>query len=368
MERIVKKVVLRTEEIHEQQIAAHIMELPRTVVVGKGVSGRLGETLRGLELGKNCLVISGPNVRMLTEGRIGPSLEDAQFSCKWELHGNSNFAEVERISEIATGQSSDFIIGAGGGRSIDIAKLAAFNRGIPFVSVPTSASHDGISSPFASVKGLDRPYSIVAKPPIAIVADTNLISQAPRRFFVSGCGDLISKRTAVKDWELSYVRTGEYFGRYSANLALLSANMIIEEVGSISSISTEGISTVVEALISSGVAAGIAGSSRPCSGSEHLFSHAMDIVAPGKGLHGEKCGMGTIMMAKLHGLDFVEIRKALKAIGAPVRATEIGATNDEVIRALVLARSIRKERYTILEETKLTEESANKLASDVGVI
>jgi len=144
--------------------------------------------------------------------------------------------------------------------------------------------------------------------------------------------------------------------------------MIMEDAGIISSISSEGISVVVEALISSGVAAGIAGSSRPCSGSEHLFSHAMDIVAPGKGMHGEKCGLGTIMMAKLHGLDYDEIKKTLKIIGSPVKASDIGATNDEIVKALVLARSIRKERYTILDEAKLTEESARKLAQYVGVI
>jgi len=265
-------------------------------------------------------------------------------------------------------KQANFLIGVGGGKSIDIAKLASFNSKIPFVSVPTSASHDGISSPFGSVKGLDRPYSIVAKPPIAIVADTNLISKAPHNLLVSGCGDLISKKTAVKDWELSHIKTGEYFGRYSANLALLSANMIMEDAGMISAISEEGISVVVEALISSGVAAGIAGSSRPCSGSEHLFSHAMDIVAPSKGLHGEKCGMGTIMMAKLHGLDYGEIRKTLKIIGCPVRANQIGASSEEIVKALVLARSIRRERYTILEEARLTEDSARKLALDVGVI
>jgi glycerol-1-phosphate dehydrogenase [NAD(P)+] len=344
------------------------MELPRVVVVGREVAGKIGNSLQDLELGKKCLVVSGPNVKQLTEWCIGPALNESGFKFHWEPDGPSTFSEVERIELLARNEKVDFLIGVGGGRSIDIAKLASFNRKIPFVSVPTSASHDGISSPFGSVKGLDRPYSIVAKPPIAIIADTDLISKAPRKLLVSGCGDLISKKTAVKDWELSSFKTGEYFGRYSANLALLSANMIMEDAGMISSISSEGIRVVVEALISSGVAAGIAGSSRPCSGSEHLFSHAMDIVAPGKGMHGEKCGIGTVMMAKLQGLDFSEIRKTLRIIGSPVRASEIGATREEVVKALVLARPIRKDRYTILEEAKLTEESARKLASDVGVI
>lgn len=349
-------------------MSEHIMELPRLVVVGAGTAGRVGETLQDLELGKKIIVLSGPNVRQILESRFSRSLQQCDFKFSWELVSSSSFAEVERIARLARDRESDFLIGAGGGRSIDVAKLASFECKTPFVSVPTSASHDGISSPFGSVKGMDRPYSLVAKPPIAILADTDLISQAPKKLLVSGCGDLLSKKTAVKDWELGASRTGEYFGRYSANLALLSANMIMEDAKMISSITPDGIRVVVEALISSGVAAGIAGSSRPCSGSEHLFSHAMDLVAPGKGMHGEKCGMGTIMMAKLHGLDYGEIRKALKTIGAPVQAVEIGATAEDITKALVLARNIRKERYTILEEVKLTDETAHKLASDVGVI
>jgi glycerol-1-phosphate dehydrogenase [NAD(P)+] len=344
------------------------MELPRVVVVGRNVSTKIGSTLVDLEVGKRGIVVSGSIVRSLVQWQVEASLKDSGFISSWELVGASSFSEVERVALLAREEKADFLVGAGGGRSIDIAKLASYECKIPFVSLPTSASHDGISSPFGSVKGLDRPYSLVAKPPIAIIADTDLISKGPQKLMISGCGDLISKKTAVKDWELSSFKTGEYFGRYSANLALLSANMIMEDAGIISSITSEGISVVVEALISSGVAAGIAGSSRPCSGSEHLFSHAMDIVAPGKGMHGEKCGMGTIMMAKLHGLDYGEIRKTLKIIGSPVRASEIGATSDEIVKALVLSRSIRRERYTILEEAKLTEDTARKLAQDVGVI
>jgi len=80
----------------------------------------------------------------------------------------------------------------------------------------------------------------------------------------------------------------------------------------------------VEALISAGVASCIAGSSRPCSGAEHLFSHAVDKLEPGVGLHGEKCGIGTIMIAKLQGQDWEKIVKTLKGVGVPTTAKEIG--------------------------------------------
>jgi glycerol-1-phosphate dehydrogenase [NAD(P)+] len=347
---------------------AHVMELPRRVVVGGEITDQIGELLGELELGTEALVLSGSNVKELVGRELTASLHKGGFKLRWELVGPSTFQEVERVSRLAQSHKVNFLIGVGGGKSIDIAKLASFNSKVPFVSIPTSASHDGISSPFGSVKGLDRPYSLVAKPPIAILADTELIGKAPFKLMISGCGDLVSKLTAVKDWELSNIKTGEYYGRYSASLALLSANLIIEDANIISSRNKDSVRVVVEALISSGVAAGIAGSSRPCSGSEHLFSHAMDIVAPGKGLHGEKCGIGTIMMAKLHGMNYEAIRHSLKVIGLPTKASQIGATTDEVIKALVFARDIRKERYTILEEVKLTVETARNLARETGVI
>ena len=92
-----------------------------------------------------------------------------------------------------------------------------------------------------------------------------------------------------------------------------------------------GIRTVVEALISEELAC-IAGSSRPCSGAEHLFSHALEYVAGQDcGLHGERVGLGTIMMAKLHGLDWERIVETLQNVGAPTKAKQIKLNEDQVI-------------------------------------
>jgi len=111
----------------------------------------------------------------------------------------------------------------------------------------------------------------------------------------------------------------------------------------------------------------IAGSSRPASGSEHMFSHALDIVAEKPALHGEQCGVGTIMMMSLHGGDWKRIREVLKCIGAPVTAEELGVDRDEIIEALLMAHRIRPERYTILG-SGLTKGAAIKLAKKTGII
>jgi len=244
--------------------------------------------------------------------------------------------------------------------------MVSFNLDIPFVSVPTAASHDGMASPFVSVK-TDKPHSIVASAPLGVFVDIDIIKKAPTRLLASGCGDLIANIIAVKDWQLGHKKTGEYYGRYSANLALMSANIVMENSKKYAKNGLDA-RVIVEALISAGVASCIAGSSRPCSGAEHLFSHALDKIAPGKGLHGEKCGLGSIMISKLQGQDWKKIVKTLKDLGAPTTAKQIGLKKEQIVDALVIAQDLRPERYTILKEIEMTERKAMNLAKSTKVI
>jgi len=339
------------------------MELPTKVLIGDGVLSKLGEFVEESAGPRKIVIASGSNVQSKVKEAVDSAIGPKGV---WVEVAAADMENVDRVMRRSSGASC--IIGVGGGKSVDVGKLAAFKRHLPFYSVPTSASHDGIASPFASLKGLDRPYSIMAKPPVGILADIEVIASAPRRLLASGCGDLVSKLTAVKDWQLAHKVTGEYYGSYSASLALMSAHVVLDGSKRIGKFGRESVRDLVEALISTGVAAGIAGSSRPCSGSEHLFSHYLDLMAPDKGLHGEKCGIGTIMMAKLHRLDWREVRAALRNVGAPVTAGEIGVDDSEVTESLVKASSIRPDRYTILSKLKLDKKGSMDLARTTGVI
>ncbi len=340
----------------------HLMELPTKVLIGDGVIEKLGGFVAD-KGPRRTVISSGSHVTSKVKDTVDGALEREPV---WVEVAAADTENVEKVKRASRGAGR--IIGVGGGKSVDVGKLAAFTLGIPFYSVPTSASHDGIASPFASLKGLDRPYSVMAKPPVGILADIGVISSAPKRLLASGCGDLVSKLTAVKDWQLAHRVTGEYFGGYSASLALMSADVVLAGSKALGRFGKDSVRDLVEALISTGVAAGIAGSSRPCSGSEHLFSHYLDVLEPRVGLHGEKCGIGTIMMAKLHGLDWRRVRKALVNVGAPVEASAIDIGDSQVVQALVRASTIRPDRYTILSERKLDLRSASTLAKSTGVI
>jgi glycerol-1-phosphate dehydrogenase [NAD(P)+] len=350
---------------------SHLTELPRKILIGSDVIAGLGDFIQQLD--HNFLrvaFISGEIVRERTQASSQKSMKEAGLSeYKWFVAADATVNEAEKLAKALLYFAPDVIIGQGGGRSVDLAKMTAYNLGKSFISVPTSASHDGISSPFVSMRGSDKPYSVKAKTPIGVLADVELMSKAPRRLMMSGCGDLVGKITAVKDWELARDEVNEYYGTYAANLAYLSAKIILDEGRNFVKDNLLGLRTVVEALISAGVASCIAGSSRPCSGSEHLFSHAVEYIAgKNSGLHGERVGIGTILMAKLHGLDWERIAQTLASFGAPTRGKQINLTDDEVVQALVLAGTLRPERFTILNKEKLDKDKAASLARAVKVI
>jgi glycerol-1-phosphate dehydrogenase [NAD(P)+] len=347
-----------------QNTPSHTMELPRLIVVGEKNIGHIGEFLLSLSGPKKVSIIAGAHVQKLVKKKFQKSLFESKIRSIWHSPKSNDEKSIHEAQNEVKKDKSDLIIGIGGGRSVDVAKMVATSLQIPFVSVPTAASHDGIASPFVSIRG-EKPHSLVATAPLGVFVDIDIIKKAPRRLLASGCGDLIAKITAVKDWEIGRDKTGEYFGRYSANLASMSAKILIEAS---EKKKLPDIREIVEALISAGVASCIAGSSRPCSGSEHLFSHALDKLAPGIGLHGEKCGIGTIMMAKLQGQDWKKISITLKNIGAPTTAKEIGLKQDLLAKALVIAQSLRPERYTILKEVQMTERKALDLAKSTCVI
>lgn len=346
----------------------HQMQLPREVVVGNNTLELVTSICRKLGFSKSAFVVTGVNTYRIAGHRVVDLLEDSGINADHLLVSSSTMKEVQAAEAKIEETRPQVILGVGGGTKIDVAKLSAAHRGVPFISVPTTASHDGIASPLASIKGLEKPYSIMAQAPMAIIADTGVIVEASHSFTASGCGDVIAKFTAVRDWHLAHEVKREYYGEYAASLALMSAKLVARNANSIEPGNEKGLRVLLEALISCGVAMSIAGSSRPSSGSEHLFSHALDLTASKHGMHGEQAGVGAIMMAFLHEMNWRRIKSKLEKVGAPTSAKELGVEPQEVIESLVKARSIRPERYTILDQKKLTYKSAKILADRTGVI
>jgi len=351
---------------NHDRMQSHKMELPRLIEIGEKNINDFGKFLISLNKPKKVSLIAGTNVQKILKKKIEKSLKLKKIQFIWHTSIDNQIKSLNKIQKDVKKDNSDLIVGIGGGRSVDTAKLISYNLGKPFVSLPTAASHDGMASPFVSVKS-DKPHSIVATAPMGVFVDIDIIKKAPAKLLASGCGDLIANIIAVKDWQLGHKKKKEYYGRYAADLALMSAKIVMENS---SEFAKKGLDArvIVEGLISAGVASCIAGSSRPCSGAEHLVSHALDKLAPGIGLHGEKCGLGSIMIGKLQGQDWKKIVKTLKDVGAPTSAKQIGLKPEIIVKALMIAQDLRPERYTILKEIKMTEKVALNLAKSTGII
>ncbi|WP_258083998.1 NAD(P)-dependent glycerol-1-phosphate dehydrogenase [Thermococcus thermotolerans] len=345
----------------------HLMQLPREVLLGENLKGEAVNVAKRLGLGERALVLYGPKTKEIAGKDIEKSLRES-FDVSALVIKEASMEEVERTLAKIKDDNADWLIAVGGGSIIDVAKLSSFKAGVPFISFPTTASHDGIASANASIKDLGTKTSVKAVPPVGVIADVGVIKTAPYRYLAAGVGDMISNLTAVKDWQLAHRIKGEYYSEYAASLSLMSAKMVIKNADIIRLGNEESVRKVVKGLISCGVAMSIAGSSRPASGAEHLFSHALDAIAPKPALHGEQVGVGTIIMAYLHGLRWEKIRETLKKVGAPTNAYELGIDPEYIIEALTIAHTIRPERYTILGKDGLTREAAEKAAKITGVI
>ena len=342
------------------------IQMPREVHIGPNVLDDIGEICKNLRLFDEALVVSGSHTYDVAGKHTVEALEKSDFGVEVVKVNDASMESVEKVqNKIA---NASVVLGVGGGKIIDVAKLASTNAHSYFISVPTTASHDGIASPMASIKNDFGSVSKSANSPMAVVADTGIIKDSPFRLIASGCADIVSNYTAIKDWKLAYRLRNEPYSESAAALSEMTAKLIINSSGSIKEGLEESARIVVKSLFSSGMAISIAGSSRPASGSEHLFSHALDRIAKKPALHGEQCGVGTIMMMHLHGGDWRSIQNILKTIGAPTTAAELGVDDDEIIEALTIAHTIRPERYTILGDNGLTREAAIKLAKKTEVI
>ncbi len=263
--------------------------------------------------------------------------------------------------------SCDVVLGVGGGKVLDTGKYAAAMEGINFVSVPTSASNDGIASPVAVIEKRGHKESLGAKMPLGIIADLEIIKTSPARNIRAGIGDLISNLSAIEDWKLASRKREERFDNFAALLSA-SASESLLSMDKLDISHYDFLRKLVEGLVMSGIAMGIAGSSRPCSGAEHKFSHALDRILTSPALHGEQVAIGTIVVTYLRGGDYERFFSFLKRVGVPTSCEELGISEENMIEALLCASKTRPGRWTILEDMKIDRQIARKALIRTGII
>ena len=345
-----------------------IFNFPLSVLVEKAVEDKISSMLLNLDLGKKCIIFADDNVKKIIADRVADIVSE-KFEVRMIKPESAEKNYIENLAK--TVSHYDFSIAIGGGRTIDAAKYSSFLAGKPWIAFPTILSHDGVVSSRASIENNEMKISMQASGPTAIIADLETIKGAPYRFMASGCGDLISNISAVNDWRIASRAKKEKYSTLIAELSLLSAKACMEHVKEIRSKSYGGIEALLWGLVCSGFAMNLHGSSRPCSGSEHNFSHALEKLFHEKGLqpamHGEQVALGTIISLYLQKEDWEQARRIMKKFGLPVTAKQLGISGEAAVKALAAAKDVR-DRYTILNKYKLTEKASRKILGRLGII
>ncbi|RLJ02369.1 MAG: NAD(P)-dependent glycerol-1-phosphate dehydrogenase [Candidatus Aenigmatarchaeota archaeon] len=335
----------------------HSVELTRRILIGNDVLGKVPQVCKELNLKGPVLLLTGPNTKRIAGNAVRDYMEDEGFvTDKVIVRDSMDERNFEK-------SSPRFLVGVGSGKVMEMAKYLSHRLDVPFISVPTAPSHDGVVSSRLTVGDTTQSYN--GPTPLSIIADISIIRDAPEHLISSGCGDLMANVTAVEDWKLGSKEKGEYYSEYAAALSLLAVETLIHSTLLIKERKERGMKNLMEALITSAIAMNVVGSSRPCSGAEHNLYHYL--VSKGcEAAHGDICSVGTIFSAYLHGLDWKGIRKTLEGIGTAVTASEIGIDEDGIVEALSNCHTVR-DRWTVLRNG-VPESDVRRICKETGII
>lgn len=214
------------------------------------------------------------------------------------LHADNHSVELA-LSEIP--EDTKYLIAVGAGTIHDITRYCANKLGINFISCPTAASVDGFCSSVAAMTwdGFKKTFTAVA--PILVLADLDVIVNAPFYLTKSGIGDMLGKYIALADWRISNFLTGEYLCEKIYNMTQEATDRTARVSFGFKDGNTEAFEQLMYGLLMSGLAMQLLGNSRCASGAEHHISHLIEMQPPGlkeisNALHGEKVGVATLLV------------------------------------------------------------------------
>jgi len=342
-------------------LLARSVQTPLHIDVRRGAVADLGRILADgrISAGGDVAVVVGPGQGQRIAEMIRPSLGSADV---YTTTGGTLDAALELAAKLRS-RSYDAVVGIGGGKTVDAAKYAANRWGMPMVSVATSLANDGIASPVASLinDGVKGSYGVHI--PYAVIVDLDFVENGPERVNRAGIGDVISNISALADWDLGREIRGEPVDGLAASLSRVGAEALLNMPGDMQD--DVFVTVLAEALISSGLAMAVCGSSRPCSGGCHEIIHATDTLYPGTASHGELAGLGALFCTFLRGDErrFAQMSDCLVRHNLPRTAADVGLTREQMVEVVDFAPKTRPDRYTILEHLALSpDEIRRKLA------
>lgn len=195
-------------------------------------------------------------------------------------------------------------VAVGSGTINDVVKLAASRKNVPMVCVGTAPSMNGFTSGIAAVLSHGVKTTQACTAPLAVIADLDVMAEAPARMIQSGLGDLLSKPVSNSDWMLSARLIGSHHSSEAMRIIDAGSKMLDGVAAKLPSRNRDAVAGLCGSLMLSGLAMSVAGSSSPASGGEHLISHYIDMTAHAFHLpydfHGCQVGVGTLTTAHIY--------------------------------------------------------------------
>lgn len=337
----------------------------QAIRVGSGVMQELPGILR--DLGASHIFLVADNYTYEAAGRqVEQLLDQAGLS----YHKRVFQTETPLVpNEYALGSvlaamtsQDDMLLAVGSGTLNDVTKYVSARTGIPYVIAATAPSMDGYASTVAPTILDGFKTTLPAVYPAAIVADVDILKDAPMPMLTAGFGDIIGKFTSLADWRLSHQLNGEYYCPEVAGVIEAAVETCAANAKALAQRGPQAIQAVTEALILSGLAMGMVGVSRPASGAEHQMAHYWEMDALRRGeehpLHGNAVGVGTVLAASLYEMaaeylpqgfaapDKGQILACLQAAGSCADPKELGIRRELCLESLLHAMELR-DRFTV---------------------
>lgn len=337
----------------------------QAIRVGSGVMQELPGILR--DLGASHIFLVADNYTYEAAGRqVEQLLDQAGLA----YHKRVFQTETPLVpNEYALGSvlaamtsQDDMLLAVGSGTLNDVTKYVSARTGIPYAIAATAPSMDGYASTVAPTILDGFKTTLPAVYPAAIVADVDILKDAPMPMLTAGFGDIIGKFTSLADWRLSHQLNGEYYCPEVAGVIEAAVETCAANAKALAQREPQAIQAVTEALILSGLAMGMVGVSRPASGAEHQMAHYWEMDALRRGeehpLHGNAVGVGTVLAASLYEMaaeylpqgfaapDKGQILACLQAAGSCADPKELGIRRELCLESLLHAMELR-DRFTV---------------------
>ncbi|WP_315065723.1 sn-glycerol-1-phosphate dehydrogenase [uncultured Clostridium sp.] len=295
----------------------HSIEI-NSVKIGSNIIEQLPEFLKEFRK-KKILIVEDIHTYTVAGRRVEEVLKN-NFSIKKYIflqeHLLPDVYALGRVL-IEIEEDTELILAVGSGVINDICRYVAYRSHIPYAIVGTAPSMDGYASVVSPliVDGFKESHKAIY--PYGIYADIEIMKDAPMYLLCSGLGDVLGKYVALADWSISKLLTGEYYCKTIADMVQAAVDRCVKAAPKIPDRNEEVIRNIIEALVLSGITIGMAGSSRPASGSEHHIAHGWEIMFHAKNseekwVHGNFVGVGTVVMAMLfESLKDIDIKSVI---------------------------------------------------------